>query len=38
MKQTLITVAVAAALALFGGLLFGLDPAETFAYIVGLFG
>lgn len=38
MKKTLITVAVAAAVALGGGLLFGLDPAETFKFIAGMFG
>lgn len=38
MKKTLITVAVAAAVAAVGGLLFGLDPVETFKFIAGMFG
>jgi len=38
MKKTLITVAVAAAIAAAGGLLFGLDPKETFLFIAGMFG
>ena len=37
MKKTLIAVAVAAAIALAGGLLFGLDPVETFKFIAGMF-
>lgn len=38
MKKTLITVAVAAAITVAGGLLFGLDPVETFKFIAGMFG
>ena len=37
MKKTLITIAVAAVVALFGGLLFGLDPVETFKFIAAMF-
>lgn len=38
MKKTLITVAVAGAAAIAGGLLLDLDPAETFKFIAGMFG
>ncbi len=38
MKKTLITVAAAGAAAIAGGLLLGLDPAETFKFIAGMFG
>ena len=38
MKKTIITIAVAGVVTLFGGLLFGLDPVETFKFIVSLFG
>ncbi len=38
MKKTLISIAVAAALAVGGGLLFGLDPVETFTFIATMFG
>ncbi len=37
MKKTLITIAVAAAVALAGGLLLGLDPVETFKFIAAMF-
>lgn len=38
MKKTLITIAAAGVVTLFGGLLFGLDPVETFKFIVASFG
>jgi len=37
MKKTLITVAAAGAAAIAGGLLLGLDPAETFKFIASMF-
>ena len=37
MKKTLIIIAAASAVALFGGLLFGLDPVETFKFIAAMF-
>jgi len=38
MKKALITVAVAGVASIAGGLLLGLDPAETFKFIAGMFG
>lgn len=37
MKKALITVAVAGAAAIVGGLLFGLCPAEMFKFVAGMF-
>lgn len=38
MRKTLVAIAAAAAVAVGGGLLFGVDPKETFLFVVGLFG